>query len=64
MRRYEVLYIGRLCIVTVMCYCASVWCNVYLGFCVCNCGLVFSVRMGNVYWGVCVVTLMCCCASV
>ena len=34
MRRYEVLYIGDLCIVIVVFCCASVWGTVYGGLCI------------------------------
>jgi len=64
-RRYEVLYIGGLCIVTVVFCCASVWGTVYGGFVYFDCGVLLSVGMIYCLMGsLCIVTVVCCCVSV
>ena len=66
MRRYVVLHIGGLCVVTVVCLCAvgRRYEVLYTGICV-LCLLCSDLRLyGVLYIGVlCVVTVECCCSS-
>jgi len=56
---------GGLCVLNVVCCCASDWVPAYWGFVCCDCGAMLSVAMGyRILGGLCVVTVVCSCASV
>ena len=63
MRRFVVLHIGGLCVVTVLCSCSSLWHTAYWGGLCCDCGVLIFVGLVYRIRGLCIVTFVCCCAS-